>query len=100
MATAPGIPKGIVFKVTNGLEGQYVKATNITRGGTITGQLNSNNECRLNPLKETGTAWSENDKVQGSIQSAVVQCAEKTIGKGGAIFNFTDSTATIASISI
>ena len=100
MATAPSIPKGIVFKVTAGREGQYVKATNITAGGTITGQLNANLECRLNPLKETGTAWSEGDKIQGSIQGEIVQCAEKAIGKGGAIFNFTAAAATIASVSI
>lgn len=100
MATAPSVPKGIAFKVTAGREGQYVKATNITAGGTITGQLNANKECRLNPLKETGTAWSEDDKIQGSIQGEIIECAEKPISKGGAIFNFTSTAATIASISI
>ncbi len=100
MATAPSIPKGIVFKVTSGREGQVVKATNITRGGTIRGQLNSKGECRLNPTKELGTSWAENDKIQGSIQGEIIECAEKTIGNGGAIFKFDNSAATIASISI
>ncbi|MHA1827948.1 MAG: hypothetical protein ACTSX6_04790 [Candidatus Heimdallarchaeaceae archaeon] len=94
------VPKLIKFKVTNGNLGEYVKVTNVTSGGTLTGKLNSSGECELNPADE-GLTWSEGDKVQGSISGRINQCAEKTITKGGCTFNFTTSaTSSMANVNL
>ena len=94
------VPKGISFKVDNGREGQYVKATNITSGNTITGRLSSAKECVLNPAKSART-WAEGDKIQGSISGEINQCDEKTIKNGGCTFSFTNSaTSTMANVSL
>ena len=98
---ASTIPKGIAFKVTNGREGQYVKATNITSGGTMTGKLNSNKECVLNPAKELGSEWSENDKIQGSISGEINQCSVKTIKNGGCAFSFSNTaTSSMSNVTM
>jgi len=93
-------PKLISFKVSSGSEGEYVKATNITSGGTVRGQLNASKECVINVAKE-GFTWSEGDKIHGSISGRLNQCAEKTLTKGGCTFSFSDTaTSSMASVSL
>ncbi len=92
------VPKIIAFKVTNGSEGEYVKATNVTSGGTIRIQLNSNKEALINQSNSDFT-WNEKDLIHGSISGRINQSAEKIINNGGCTFNFTSSaTTTIANI--
>ena len=96
----PTPPKLIAFKVTNGSVKEWVKATNITSGGTIRGQLDSSGQCSLNPAKSNLT-WNEGDKIHGSISGRINQNSEQIIKGGGCLFQFTNSaTTTIASISI
>ena len=94
-------PKVVGFTVDNANQGEYVKVTNITSGGTMKGAVDSNGELTLNSEKELGTEWSEGDVVVGQISGRLNESSKKTLTKGGATFNFTSTaTTTIPNLSL
>ena len=86
-------PAIITIKVTNGNEGEYVKVTNFTSGGTIRGKLNSNKEVILEP-SESNLTWNENDSISVEMYGRITNSSLKTISKGGASVTLTASADT------
>ena len=75
-------PITVGVKVTNGSQYEYVKVTNLTSGGTITGQLNADKECVLNS-EESNLTWNAGDALVVSIAGRLNQNVKIT-AKGGA----------------
>ena len=61
---------------------EYVKVTNLTRGGTIRGQVVSNGEIILNPANFS-KAWQEGDSLSVEISGVTLGSASVTLSKGG-----------------
>ncbi|KKN53829.1 hypothetical protein LCGC14_0598550 [marine sediment metagenome] len=74
-------------------QGEYAKVTNLTRGGTIRGQANSNGEVVLNPASSK-LAWQNGDKLSIEISGVTLGSASVTITRGG-----TRKTVTVTTIA-
>lgn len=61
MATQ-NLAKVIGVRVSSGTAGEYVRFRNNTRGGVITGRLNSNKEVVVNPASSLN--WQNDDEIQ------------------------------------
>ena len=66
--------------VTDGREGEWVKVTNFTKGGTIRKQLDATKRATINS-KEHGNFddWDKGDVVQAEIQGRVTSVLKQTI---------------------
>lgn len=63
-------PVSIAVKVTNGNEGEWIKVTNFTSGGTIRAQLNSKSEAVVNSA-ESNLTWKVDDIIQVEVHGSL-----------------------------
>ena len=67
----------------------YIKVTNYTSGGTITGKCKSNGECVLNPANSE-LNWSNGDEIMIESNGRYVFSKKTKLAQGGA--KVTDTT--------
>lgn len=70
--------------------GERCKVTNLTSGGTITGEFKSGNECLLYPTTE----WSEGDSLIAEVSGRLKGSKTATLSKGGAKITVTTAADT------
>ena len=63
-------------------DGEWVKVTNFTNGGTLRGRVKSG-ECILNPANEK-FSWANGDIIQVETQGRISDSTTTTLSKGGA----------------
>jgi hypothetical protein len=88
----PTAPISIKVKNTNLSEGEYVKITNFTSGGTLRGRVNSSGEITLDPNASSLT-WADGDKVQAESTGRIPFVSYGTISKSSFKAVSTASTA-------
>ena len=88
MPTAPTLPVQIAVKVTSGREGEYVKVTNLTSGGTLRVQLNSKSEGVVNS-KDISTTWAVGDVIQAEIHGRINQTVRQVLASTSTSRKFT-----------
>ena len=91
----PTTPSSIVIAVkssTTAYDGEYVKVTNLTSGGTITGQF-KDSECILNPANSNLT-WSNGDLLNIEVKGRLIGSTQTRISKGGVDVTVTTSADT------
>ncbi len=89
VTTQQSIP--IVVKCTNMSDGEDIKVTNLTEGGTIRGQVKSA-ECILNP-QNSNLSWNNGAVISIESNGRILQSKSVTITKGGARTTLDSSSA-------
>ena len=93
---APKHPIVIGVKSSTSIsEGEFIKVTNLTSGGTLRGPVDSSGEVLLTPPPDFGFTWANGDKVSVEVNGRLIGSGVTTIAKGGA--NFEVTTAADAS---
>ena len=93
-------PVQIAVKVTNGREGEYVKVTNLTSGGTIRAKLNSAKEGAVNSA-DSGFTWNIGDVIQATISGRINQTIQQTLATTASSRKFElDGSADTATLPI
>ncbi len=62
--------------------GEFVKATNLTSGGTLRAQAGTNGEVHIVTPPDFDFTWKDGDKVSIEISGRLLGSVEKTINKG------------------
>ena len=95
----PKTPIVIGIKNTNLSEGEYVKVTNYTSGGTIKIAVNSSGEAKVTPANE-GLTWNSGDVIVIEGQGRIPFRSQKTLSDGGVTVTSSSSTANTSSPSV